>query len=386
MRMPALLLLLAIGCDATDESNPPPDVSLPDMTWVGSDGDMPTTMKSPTVLRVHYPAGSHSISVRGSSSPLNWNSGQKMVGGSSDVWIWSSESVQSELEWKPLLDDATWSRGPNYTIQPGTALDIYPHFTTTAGKVVVLIQQFHSKNLSQDRTVWVYLPASYEENTKARFPVVYMHDGQNLFDPNLSFAGEWMVDETMNAAAENGSFREAIVIGIGNTSARVYEYTPTKGGNNYNGGGGDKYLALLVDELKPQVDAMLRTLPDRENTAILGSSLGGLISAHAGVKKPETFGLVGAMSPSTWWDNLMIVNEVDSSPKLRPSRVYVDSGDSGDSKDDVGDTNLLANTYLSLGYVEGKTFHHVVQKGGQHNEYYWAQRLPGALSFLLGPR
>lgn len=349
--------------------------------------NIPLDMKFATVLRVHYPAGQHSIALRGSTGPLDWNKGIAMAAGADDVWTWSSAALDAPLEWKPLLDDATWSRGPNYKVTPGATADVYPHFTATGGKVVKLIDPFHSTKLPDDRAIRAYLPPSYDENSRATFPVVYMHDGQNLFDPLLAFGGNpWKVDQTLDAAAEDGSIREAIVIGIDNTSARIHELTPTDGG--MGGGGGDAYLAMIIEELKPLVDKMLRTRPGRADTAILGSSLGGLISAYAGVRRPDVFGLVGAMSPSTWWDNLVIVTDVAATQgaATRPARLYLDSGDSGQDMDDVANTDKLAQTYLSIGFVEGLDFHHIVQPGGQHNEIYWAERLPGALAFLLGPR
>jgi len=216
-----------------------------------------------------------------------------------------------------------------------------------------------------------------------------MHDGQNLFDSKTAFGGvEWKVDETMDAAAEDGSIREAIVIGPENTSQRIYEYTPTADPAYSPSGGGDKYLKLLVDELKPKVDAELPTLPGREHTVIIGSSLGGLISSYAGAKQATTFGMLGAMSPSTWWDSTALLGLVLASKDstTKPLRVYVDSGDSGASSDDVVNTKKLADTYRTIGFVDDVSLRYVVQKGASHNETYWAQRLPGALSFLLGPR
>jgi predicted alpha/beta superfamily hydrolase len=237
------------------------------------------------------------------------------------------------------------------------------------------------------RRVVVWLPDGYSAHG-AKYAVLYMHDGQNLFDPTLAFGGnEWKVDETLDAAAEDGSIEELIVIGVENTAQRIYEYTPTTDPTTAGGGGGDLYLQLLIDELKPQIDGMLRTLPDRAHTGVLGSSLGGLISAYAGVKRPDVYGIVGAMSPSTWWNNDVIIGDVGGMPaSARPTRVYVDSGDSGDSNDDVTNTNMLAAKYLNIGYTSGVDFLHVVQAGGQHNEIYWAERLPGALQFLFGPR
>jgi predicted alpha/beta superfamily hydrolase len=152
-------------------------------------------------------------------------------------------------------------------------------------------------------------------------------------------------------------------------------------------GKGDLYVKMITDEIKPMVDAALRTLTTRDQTALIGSSLGGLISAYAGVYRSDTFGLIGAMSPSTWWNSTQILGQVATIPQQpqRALKVYVDSGDSGPSNDDVTNTATLAQTYKTDGYVEGTTLHYVVQPGGQHNETYWAQRLPGGLAFLLGP-
>ena len=120
----------------------------------------------------------------------------------------------------------------------------------------------------------------------------------------------------------------------------------------------------------------------------MGSSLGGLASAYAGVTRADVFGLVGEMSPSTWWGGTVILAEVSTTPTrpAKPLRVYVDSGDSGASNDDVVNTTELAARYRKAGYTDAKDLLHVVQPGAQHNEFYWAQRLPAALHFLLGPR
>jgi predicted alpha/beta superfamily hydrolase len=385
--MRSLVALIALaGC-----SPPPPSATggTLDGGTLADAATLPDLGPAPTVIRVHYPAGSHALALRGSAQPLDWSAGVPLVAGADDTWTWSSTTLQAPLEWKPLLDDATWSRGPNYHVEPGQTVDAWPHFTTVQGQVVKLIASFHSTHLPDDRAIWAYLPPSYDENTRATFPVLYMHDAQNLFDPATSFTGvEWGVDETLDAAAEDGSIRETIVIGLENTAARMYEYTPTRDATVGDGGGADLYLALIADELKPVVDGMLRTRPERGETGIMGSSLGGLVSAYAGLKRPEIFGRVGAMSPSTWWDSLVIIGDVTASKGAaqRSAPLYVDSGDSGTGNDDVTDTDTLATTYLSVGYVEGTTFHHVVQPGGQHSETYWAQRLPGALQFLLGAR
>jgi predicted alpha/beta superfamily hydrolase len=215
-----------------------------------------------------------------------------------------------------------------------------------------------------------------------------MHDGQNLFDPNSAFGGNpWWAQNAVDAAAESGAFEEVIIVGPENTADRISEYTPTMD-PQYGGGNGDAYLTMLVTELKPMVDSSLRTIPDREHTALIGSSLGGLISAYAGIHHADTYGLIGAMSPSSWWDNEVLANSLlpatPASP--RPIRVYVDSGDAGTDNDDVTQTATVAQVYRTLGYTDGTTLQYLVQSGGMHNETYWSQRLPGALQFLIGPR
>src|SRR5262249_39491532 len=155
--------------------------------------------------------------VRGSATPLNWNSGLAMTSGSADTWTFTSMDITAPMEWKPLLDDTNWSRGANYRVSPGETADVYPHFNTMNGRVIKLVDSFHSTLLNNDRGVWAYLPPSYDENPLANYPVLYMHDGQNLFDPALAFGGnEWMVDETLNGGAETNditlAIREIIVV------------------------------------------------------------------------------------------------------------------------------------------------------------------------------
>jgi predicted alpha/beta superfamily hydrolase len=405
MLRPALLIsILIVGCGGF----PPPDVDaggfvdagahldagLADAGLTPKDAGMTTVDAgaadagpSMTVVRVHYPAGAKHLAIRGSVTPLDWNTGKPMTSGSDDTWSFTSSTVSGTLEFKPLLDDTTWSRGPNYVVQAGQSADVYPHFNITKGEVTKRWPSFSSTLLGNTRAVWVYLPPTYLENVRAKFPVIYMHDGQNLFDPSLAFGGNpWWAQNAVDAAAESGAFAEAIIIGPENTADRIAEYTPTAD-PQYGGGKGMLYLRMLAEELKPKVDGELRTIPDREHTVILGSSLGGLISSYAGTVKADTFGLVGAMSPSTWWDNKVLLTKVAMSPATpRPLRVYIDSGDSGTSNDDKDNTALLAQAYRTLGYSDGTTLKYVVQPGATHSEVYWSQRLPEALKFLVGPR
>jgi predicted alpha/beta superfamily hydrolase len=341
-----------------------------------------------TTIRVHYPTGSRRMHLRGASGPLSWSSGVAMQPVDADTWTYSMPAHVGPLEFKPRLDEQEWSKGPNFVVQPGDTVDVYPRFFRDVGEVRRAWADFRSNALGTTRAVWVYLPPTYLENSSFRAPVVYMHDGQNLFDAQTAFGGtEWQVDETMNRAAGDGSIAEAIVVGPENGgAARIDEYTPTSTAM-YGGGRGDLYLRFLAEELKPVVDRDYRTRPGREFTMVMGSSLGGLISTYAGVTRPETFGLVGALSPSTWWDGRWILGNVAGlrpSP-ARPLKVYVDSGNAGTSMDDAANTAQLAQAWRDRGYADEVTLKYVVQNGATHSERYWAERLPGALRFLLGP-
>lgn len=340
-----------------------------------------------TTIRVHYPTGTRRMFLRGSLAPLSWTAGVAMQQVDAETWEYSLPAHSTELEFKPRLDETEWSKGPNYVVKPGMTVDVFPRFFRDVGEVSRRWADFRSAALNNSRGVWVYLPPTYLENTTFRAPVVYMHDGQNLFDASTAFGGtEWQVDETMNRTANDGFIAEAIVVGPENTAARIDEYTPTST-MQYGGGQGATYLRFLVDELKPAVDREYRTRPGRESTVVIGSSLGGLISTYAGVQKPEVFGNVGAMSPSTWWDNRWILGSVAGlrAAPLRPLKVYVDSGNAGTSMDDVTNTADLAQAWRDRGYADEVTLKYVVQNGASHNETYWAQRLPVALRFLLGP-
>jgi predicted alpha/beta superfamily hydrolase len=367
------------------------------------------------IVRVHYPAGGHAIAIRGSGGGLSWTAGMAMT-ASGDTFTYTIADLAQTIEWKPLLDDATWARGPNYHLAPGATIDIYPHFTATAGQVVTLDDAFHSTVLANDRPIYAYLPASYGENTDATYPVVYLHDGQNLWAamPQIAFSGTWNVDSAFDAAAESGTcagwgaqplggtpvtctgdgdcgtgqtcetFPEAIAIGVANTTDRIHEYTPTSDPGTPGGGGADAYLAMLITELKPSIDSRLRTRPDAASTSLVGSSLGGLVTAYAGLSHADVFSRLGELSPSTWWDSDVIVGDVTNAQSPKPAIVYVDSG-AGDA-DDEADTDQLAAAYIAQGYVDGVSFRHVVQTGASHSETYWAERLPGALQLLLGSR
>ena len=230
-----------------------------------------------------------------------------------------------------------------------------------------------------ERDIDVFLPPSYQR-TRRRYPVVYMQDGQNLADPHRAFAGTWELERAMGTLASRGV--EAIVVGVPNMGdARIREYTPFVDAK-MGGGDGDAYLAYLERTVKPLVDRRFRTRPDRESTGLFGSSLGALISLYSFFRAPDTFGFVGAMSPSLWFANRAILSyiEKDGAP---PGRIYLDAG-TNEGANTLRDTRQLAGVLERKGY-DADRLRFVEDHGGQHTEAHWARRLVPALDFLLRP-
>lgn len=242
---------------------------------------------------------------------------------------------------------------------------------------------FSSTALAENRPYRVLLPRGYAQNTTRRYPVLYLHDGQNVFD--LGPFGSWNADESANALVRGGKVRELIMVAVDNTANRGRDYTPPDdltpiGPGSGQPGRANLYAAFLINELKPHIDATYRTLPDRDNTATLGSSLGGLVSLYLGWDHNATFGRCGPMSGS--WQLQNFPNRVRAEA-LRDLRIYIDSGDSGASSDNAWPAMSLRDALLAKGYVLQHDLLHVVGYGQQHNEAAWAARFPTALQFLF---
>ncbi len=229
-----------------------------------------------------------------------------------------------------------------------------------------------------DRELALYLPPSYDTSDR-RYPVLYMQDGQNLFEPELSFAGSWRVDLAMDWAAARG--REAIVVGVPHAGERrLAEYGPFDDDEAGEGRGGD-YVDYLADVIKPLVDRTFRTIPSRETTAVAGSSMGGLISLFAFLHRPDTFGIMGTLSPSLWFGSRAILGLAEAAP-YHPARLYLDVGrQEGDQT--VEDARRLRDVLVAKGYVEGADLLYVEDRSGRHEEAAWRRRFRAALPFLL---
>jgi len=249
---------------------------------------------------------------------------------------------------------------------------------TVVGTVLVR-RGVEGPDASAARDLFVYLPPSYGEGGR-RYPVLYMHDGQNLFDRATSFGSEWEADETLEEASHEGL--ECIVVGIPNAGdGRLDEYSPWRDPRHRAGGRGDAYVDWIVDTVKPLVDAELRTRPERAHTGIAGSSMGGLISLYAFFRRPETFGFVGAMSPAFWFASRKIFGFVEGADHV-PGRIYLDAG-TGEGREVLDDLRRMKEILLGKSYRLGKDLLCLVEMGGRHEERAWGRRLRREMYFLL---
>jgi predicted alpha/beta superfamily hydrolase len=246
-----------------------------------------------------------------------------------------------------------------------------------------------SSTFPSGRDFTIFLPPGYEEETE-RYPVFYLQDGQNLFEPEKAYGGQhWRIGETATELITTGRIEPMIVVGIHNTGVnRINEYTPTYD-RRRGGGEADKYAQLVLDEAKPIIDAAFRTLPDRENTAIGGSSLGGLVSLYFALKNSHVFGKAAVLSPSVWWDRRSILKHVRRAPDPRP-RLWVDMGTcessgAGSARRVVEDARLLKAGLLKAGWVEGRDLYYEEIEGGRHCEEAWADRFGRVLEWLFPP-
>lgn len=253
-------------------------------------------------------------------------------------------------------------------------------------------QRIHSPELNNQRNIFIYLPPSYESNER-RYPVLYMHDGQNLFDNAMSFAGEWGVDETMETISRELGL-EAIVVGVPNMGQhRLAEYSPFVD-DHLGGGQGKRYISFLADTLKPMIDRDFRTLPDKLHTGIMGSSMGGLISLYGFFARPHTFGFAGVMSPSLWFAQKKIYEYVEKAT-FNQGRIYLDAGtremggsprtqlQRARSRRYYGSVRRMKRILVRKGYRPIHELFHIEEKWASHSETAWARRLPQAIRFFL---
>lgn len=262
----------------------------------------------------------------------------------------------------------------NTSAQNSRVKDELQKQSTTSKQVTTFT--IEAPQLNTTKKIWLYLPKNYEASKK-KYPLIYMHDAQNLFDAKTSYVGEWNVDEKLDSLNA-----EVIIVGIehGNEK-RMSELTPYKNAK-YGGGDADNYLDFIIKTLKPAIDAKYRTKSKAKNTAIMGSSLGGLVSYYAVMKHPEVFGKAGVFSPSFWFNRKEIIELTKTIPKIK-TKIYFLCGDNEGDADMITDLNqiddLLSEKRSKSKHLTKKT----IVKGGQHNEKLWRDGFVNAYLWLF---
>lgn len=249
--------------------------------------------------------------------------------------------------------------------------------STAADNVTILANDFYMPQLDRTRRVWIYLPPDYASSTKT-YPVLYMHDGQNVFDAETSFSGEWEVDESLNQLFDEGD-NGIIVVAIDNGGAnRLNEYSPWVN-PQYGGGQGDEYIDFIVETLKPHIDDNYRTKPGRESTGIMGSSMGGIISMYAIIEHQDVFSKAGIFSPAFWFADECYAH-VSTTGKEEDVRVYFLAGQN-ESATMVSNMQAMYNTMLNAGF-DASEMYFLTHADGQHSEWYWRREFPAAYEWL----
>ena len=259
------------------------------------------------------------------------------------------------------------------------ALDAQETKSTKANNVIVLDKEFVMPEVNDlSHKVWIYLPLGYSKS-KETYPVIYMHDGQNLFDDKTSYVGEWKVDEILNKMYEKTK-KGFIVVGIEHGGEeRVNEYTPWPN-NKYGGGKGKAYVDFIVNTLKPYIDKSYRTKPEKEHTAIIGSSLGGLISFYAGLQYPEVFGKVGALSTSFWFSD-EVFNFTKEQGNQKDQKLFLlVGGKEGGSMD--SDMYKIEKILIDSGFNKNNLISKL-NKEAKHNEAFWSSEFEGVVKWLF---
>lgn len=252
--------------------------------------------------------------------------------------------------------------------------------SSAAPNVQILSEAFPMPQLDRNRRIWLYLPPGYETSGK-QYPVLYMHDGQNLFDTSTSFSGgEWGIDETLNRLVQEGQTEGVIVVGIDHGgSSRIAEYSPWE--NKQHGGGqGAAYMQFLVEELKPYIDRHYRTLSGQEHTGLMGSSLGALISLYGALEYPQTFGRIGLFSPAFWF-NPEIFDQVRSKLDASAGQRFLFLASEQESESMVPLMQQMHELLKDKG-VPQERLYYKSQPDGAHSEWFWLREFGEAFQWL----
>jgi predicted alpha/beta superfamily hydrolase len=247
--------------------------------------------------------------------------------------------------------------------------------------------QFASRLIDEKHDFIVYVPQLFYDDPNRFFPVLFLHDGQNLFDPETSYikGNYWRVGEAADAMIASGEVEPLVIVGIyNNGEKRIDEYTPVED-RRLGGGKADAYGQMVVDELRPFIAHHYRTLVGPDNCGMGGSSLGGLVTIYLGMRYPQVFGKLAVLSPSVWWRDRVILRYVDQLRQNTGQKIWLDIGTS-EGRRALPDVRSLKRMLVKKGWRIGKDLEYREIQGGHHSEYAWAERVAPLLKFLFPRR
>jgi enterochelin esterase-like enzyme len=336
-----------------------------------------------TTIRVRYSLSLGSVGLRG-TAPLSWQATAPPTRREGSLHIFELDLPEGHvLDFKPVRGDDRFAAGRNATVLAGETVELEPYFDATKGTLDEAPRRILSNELAREILFRVFLPPGYRECDARRYPVLYALDGQSLFS-------EWRLDATLNDLWSLGAMAEAIVVAVHSDVERLGMLSPTKDAA-HGGGDGPKTLAFLTDTLKPYVDTFFRTRRGREDTAILGSSMGGLFAFYAAWTRPDVFGKAACLSSSFWWDRRAMVREVERGAcPFPPPLLYVDSGaaknateEDANLRDGYHHTMALRKALVGHCYEPGRNLHVLAFPGHAHDAVSWGGRLGVPLQVLF---
>lgn len=352
------------------------------------------------------------VGLRGSALPLSW--GRTLLAKQAAPGLYRVSVVFERvpfggqaLQYKFKIDrpgaapDDGWEQGRNHPLAfPSELQSVSRLFNAPAVPLppqrtghIERLPPLKSAHVSA-RGLQVWLPPGYEKEPQRRYPVLYLHDGQNVFDAEAAGA-EWQVDETAQRLVLAAAIEPVIIVAVDNGPDRFADYTPTEmltpaarsgtGRDERRGGGGPRYARYLIEDLKPWIDQHYRTRPEPSSTSVGGSSLGGLISMWLVLHHADTFGAGLVVSPSIWWDDMFLMRDVRSTAWAGPARprVWLDmGGQEGGGILQV--SRQLRDALLARGWLADRTLGYMEQPDAGHDEAAWASRVEAMLRFLYG--
>lgn len=368
--------------------------------WLAAAGAQPVTVDFEADLRAEAAAGRFDpardrVELRGGFPPLAWDRGLPMQPRPDGRWALRVDFPRAPAGGQPVPHkfrivrpgaDEGWEPGPNHAalLDGAPVARVFgsppvPAPARRTGRIVTLEPLPAGHPLA--RAVQVWLPPGYDADPARRYPVLYLHDGQNVFDARAAGA-EWAVDEAAQRLVQAGAVAPFIAVAVPGGRERVHELTPTPGGRG--GGGLPAYAAWLLDGLKPEVDRRFRTRAEAVHTAVGGSSLGGIASLWLALHRADRVGAALVVSPSSWWDDALPRRDVlDTRPPEPRPRLWLDVG-VHEGAGVLGGARALRDALAARGWA-GTKLVYTEDPDGRHDELSWAERVPAMLQFLFPP-